>query len=341
MNEIKYITDFHGERKKGIGSSDIPILAGLLKKWDQTPVTLFYSKKEDIQQEENAQMEWGNNLEPIILSKFISNKGEIDEAKQLIVSATNEKPQEHSKWQILTEARHPEYNFALAHADLLNRNDEYIVEAKSTSSFAAKRRDNPDFGYMEDDLTENGIPASVYLQVQWQMFVYGVKQSYVSVLVDTSDYREYGVILPNKKVQEACLALAARFWECLLKDIPPSPQTFKDVSLVFPKSNKTTKVVGEDDLLKVKVMKDQKKSLEYQKKKIDAKINDIKTAVSLLIGENEILSSPEGETLATLTSVESERVMGLKDIKSKNPKAFEYLKKHELTKISKSRRLTV
>jgi len=44
MNKYSKIKDFHASRATGVGSSDIPILAGLSKRYGSTTLTLWQEK---------------------------------------------------------------------------------------------------------------------------------------------------------------------------------------------------------------------------------------------------------------------------------------------------------
>lgn len=324
MHKTKQITDFHAERAKGVGASDIPILAGLMEKYDSTALTLWMEKTgRSPRWEGNEKTDFGHRLEPIILQKYIDNH--------------NLK----SKPRLLTECRHPDYNFALAHADMIYKKDYkyHIVEAKSTGYHSGYRKsDDPDSGYDKEDFSENGVPASVFLQVQWQMFVYGIDNAFVAALIDTNDFREYGPIKFNVSIIDKCLALARRFWDHIENDTPPKPKTFNDVNLIFPEKDDTSKIIDGDDLLMVNGLKEQYSLLKKREKKTGIEKDEIKNAIALIMQKNKYLNDPEGNKLASLSSWQRESV-SLKDIKE-HKKIFKLIEKENLIKKSVSSRLT-
>ena len=80
-------------------------------------------------------------------------------------------------------------------------------------------------------------------------------------------------------------------------------------------------------------MKDEKKRLEAINKKNDTKIDEIKTAVGAIIGEDEILGDPEGHTIGKLL-----RMNGIKTISAskenikKFPDIYKSLEENNLIK---------
>lgn len=329
MNNYKKITDFHGERQRGVGSSDIPVLAGLTIKYGSTPLKLWQVKTGRAEPwAGNERTWWGHQLEGLILARWVRDHYSQDLAHHYLLAKLRGEDCDFLKSN--TECRHPQYQWALAHADLMvdpvDNTDPCIVEAKSAGFFSALRRDDdPDSGYSREDRSENGIPAAVYLQVQWQMFVYGVDRAYVCALIDTGDYREYGPIHANKKVQEQCLALAERFWRCVEEDIPPEPKTWEDVQILFPEQRDTTAIVSGEREAEVRQMLYEYHRAKEAIKQYSKKVDDIKNALGLLLGENSILSAPDGEILAKSYGKSRENIQ-LSKIKKEAPELYEQLK---------------
>ena len=83
-------------------------------------------------------------------------------------------------FKVNTECRHPEHRYAIAHADLVydpgDGGEAYIQEAKTSGAHASRRGRDADYGYGSEDDGAEGIPAAVYLQVQWQLLVYGARK---------------------------------------------------------------------------------------------------------------------------------------------------------------------
>lgn len=310
MNRYTKIRDFHDERDKGVGSSDIPALAGLYRNYGSTTLRLWEEKTGSAPRwNGNQRTAWGKKLEGMVLREFIANRYGEDAADDFLTA--KRRGRSLGPFKTETEARHPERPYCLAHADLLvdqgapyiDINGEpvepYIVEAKTAGMMSGKRREGVIFaGYDPDDLTAQGIPDAVFLQVQWQLYVYGVDTAYVAVLIDTADYREYGPIKADPRVQEKCLALAKRFWRLVETDTAPAPETWDDVQRLFPHQTDTTAMIGGDDEARVREMITEDKRLAATIKGLEERRDDIKNAVGILLGGNSVLASAEGQILA-------------------------------------------
>lgn len=334
MNRYTKIKDFHGERAKGIGSSDIPILAGLTKQWGSTPFTLWEQKTGRAPLwEGNQRTEWGHRLEGEVLHKFVESHFSKDTADDYL--SYKRRGKSFDSFKTDTECRSPERPYCLAHADLVVEGETpYIVEAKTAGMMSGKRREGRIFsGYDPEDLTAQGIPDAVFLQVQWQMYVYGIDLAYVAVLIDTADYREYGPIKADYRVQEKCLALAERFWELVKTDTPPAPETWGDVTKMFPDQKDTTAMISGDDEQKVREMIDRDKKLSQRAKDIKEERDDIENAIGILLGKNQFLSSAGGDILAK-ASEQSRESIALSKIKKDAPEIEAKLR--ELGLVSKS-----
>lgn len=353
MNPYHRITDFSGSRRKGIGSSDIPTLAGfnkgykhkyLVKKTGQieefegTPYTLYLEKKGLIEQcESSDRAEWGHRLEPVVIAKWIETVYGPEAA--LAYYSARIRDRSIGVFKSLTECRMPERRYVIAHADLvidtpepmqvynLEGHAEYvpacIVEAKTTGYYAGKRREGEAFlGYDPDDLSHQGIPDPVFLQAQWQMLAYGVGVAYVPVLIDTGDYREYGPILADPRTQEKCLALAERLWWCVEHDKPPKPETWSDVAKMWPVPEPKTAMLGGDDELRAREYVAEYWRLGAVIKRDEARRDDLKSALGIYLGENQILSTAEGMKLASSWTQSNPASVDLKGLKEKDAELY-------------------
>lgn len=306
MNRYTRIKDFHGSRAKGVGSSDIPTLVGLNKRYDQTPLTLWREKTGRAPGfDGNERTEWGNYLEPLILRKFVSDRWGAEVGQDFYRNATRAEPVSTGELKVKTECFHPRYPFALAHADLVVDGPAagatpFIVEAKSTGFMAGKRREGQTSfdGYAEDDDSQHGIPDKVFLQTQWQEFVYDIPEAFVAVLIDTAQYKLYGPIVADAKTQEKCLALAERFWWHVEHDKEPQPTTWDDVVSLSPVLSDTTASIGGDAELEVRAMINEGEKLKARAAEIEERLEDIKDALGILGGNNRILTNVAGDVLA-------------------------------------------
>lgn len=326
MHEIIPLKDLHKSRSTGVGSSDIPTLALLNKRYGQTPYTLWEEKtgrREPFRG--NRRTYWGTMLEGLVLREYISEHG-LGNPTGFYLAYLARKHRARRNVVIYAEFRHPEYPFALSHPDLVVlENEGRIQEAKTAGFFSARRDSDPDYGYSEEDTSQNGIPASVFLQVQWQMFTAGIPVGGVSLLADTANYREYGPIVQDFRTQEKCLALAERFWWHVQHDTPPKPETWEDVVSMFPAVRETTAMVGGEHETEAREMAAEYKTLGAQIKKLEDRREDIKSAFGVWMGANKLLTTAEGEKLATQGEVSSE-YFDLKKLRAEKPETYEALK---------------
>ncbi len=342
MHNYRKIRDFHGSRQSGIGSSDLPVLAGYTKRFGSTPYTLWLEKTgRERGFQGNNRTWWGTQLEGLILKEWISRR--TDNATALAAYKAWLRGRNYGPFAFNTECRHPEYPFAVAHADMLvlepfadGDPENRIVEAKSSGFFAAKRGDDPNYGYAREDHSADGIPAAVYLQEQWQLFVYDVPAADTAVLVDTADYREYGPAGYDKRTIEHALALAERFWWHVEHDEPPKPETWDDIQKMFPETEETTAVVAGEDELTVRGMLERDGKLQAREKALKEERGDIKNAIGLYIGENKLLTDASGQVLAKSGDRERESV-SLSDIKKHAPDLEKQLRDKNLIKRSQWR----
>lgn len=338
MFEFHYIKNeksFHARRLQGIGASDIPVLAGYTKKYTVeingkkypfTPYVLGLIKTGRISQPpDNDPMWFGRKIEPIVIERFMMRHGL--QEKDVIRK---------------TEFRHPEYSYAMSHPDLIVYpgffGDDFYNQEIKTGQVWANRKDDPDYGYSKDDFTANGIPASVYCQVQWQEFTTGINISGVSPLINTSDYREYGPIIFNKKNIEKLLARADEFWWYVRNwdKAHPTPETWGDVQLIYPQINQLSATVAGETEAKVMEMKARGTALRAKAKKIENELADLQGAVGIYLGENKILTGADGGKLAS-QSVFNRRDLSLKDLEKENPWLYKRVKKY--IKTSEVRRI--
>lgn len=292
MHKISRIKDFHADRLRGVGSSDMVTLVGLNARFGQTPLTLWREKTGRAKGfEGNERTEWGNYLEPLILKKYVTDRYGPELGQEFYRNLTRSEPVNTGQLKIKTECWHPKAPFAMAHADLVDlTGTPVIVEAKSTGFYAGKRREGGKTfeGYDEDDTSQAGIPDKVFVQVQWQLFCYGITEALVAVLIDTSRYRTYGPIIADPRRQEEMLALAERFWWHVEHDKEPQPTTWDDVVSLSPTLEDASKaLVGGDVELQALAMIDEGHKLKARREEIEERLEDIKMALGLLAGDVE------------------------------------------------------
>lgn len=215
-----------------------------------------------------------------------------------------------------TEAIGSENKRHVAHADLLdlNRKVPMITQAKNTGMIAANtRKRNPFKGYSADDLSQNGVPMSVYLQEQFEMYCYGLPYAEVAVEIGGNDWRLYGPIEYRKKDVEKLVVLADRMLWHVDKDKPPTPQSWPDVLSMFPDLEKNTKstVSGQDEL-DTKKMISQIAKIDEKRRLLDKAKLDRIMGISLFACEPDLsimhnyLTSSDGTELASFSEIKGQ-----------------------------------
>lgn len=321
--------DFLDNRRSGLGASDMAILAGFGKRYTRevegvpcpvTPHVLWLEKTGNVDNwTDTPATYWGSIHEAAIIRHFESLYGVVGIQK--------------------TEFHHPDLPWAYSHPDLLYADSGKwkIQEIKTGGYFAAKRRVDSNYGYDPEDLSENGIPASVYIQVQWQLFTSGLKEAWVSALIDTSDYREYGPIRKSPKVVKLLVEAGIRFWWHVKKNKPLQPEHWRDVQLLFPDIKKNALVVSGEHERRIEDIKERSRKNREKIKKLKAVIDEDKTAIALYLGDNQVITSGTGDKLAGQSTFKKES-LSLKDLKKEDPRAYEMIKKY--IRVTDIRRIT-
>jgi predicted phage-related endonuclease len=340
----------------------MPTLFGLTAKYGTTPYTLWREKTGKTKPwGGNEKTDWGTKLEPLILARYIEGihgKEEYEDFLEILIKFKASEilipyvlkgetvgPTQaceflkYEKYMVRTAATNDDYPFLSAHADLWIPEWNRIQEAKSSSFFGSLRHNDPDGGYSRDNLTSNGVPLSVYIQVQHQMLCYGAKTAGVSALLDTSTYLEYGPWKNDEKLQAKIIEIADRFQWHVVNDKPPEPTTWEDYEDLFPNVTPTACVfpleypINED--LTIQDMLETYINIDSEIKKKESKLKDLKKAIGILMGENQTLQTPDGEILATMVKAEKSTVKGVKELEKTCPEILEKLR--QLNMISESK----
>lgn len=214
--------EWHDQRAKGIGGSDVGVLCGL-SKWE-SPYTWVAKRLGKIPSEiePSEAMEWGTRLEEPILDAFIEKN------PQLTVH------RDAGSWQ------HVDRPWQLANPDALYQDaagNWGIVEVKTAR--------------YEDDWDEknNIIPPTYRAQVLWYLQTFGFQHAYVVVLFSGSKFRTFEVTM-NDFEADTNLAIAMDFKNYLdQQELPPfsAPfnSTYETVRAQHPDIEDTEVELGE------------------------------------------------------------------------------------------------
>ena len=301
MNPYTFYSDqVRNTKEIIIGSSDLPVIIKLPdSKIKKTTLELCEEKRGECEQfTGNDATEWGHDLEPLLISKFIEKNVNRKTAHQFKVDYILHEDYRYpgykppTLYHPFTECKHPKFPWAVAHADCIYTGDKpYNIEAKTGGYFARVKREGVE-GFDLEDHSANGVPGDILLQVQWQMLIYNVFFTYVLLLVDDNKFHVYKVPA-IQKWWPLMIEKASRFYNCCITGERPQPENFNDVKKLFPEVfDRATYITGDRAII-AEEMKEEKKSLQAKIKKYNARIDDINDAAGLLMGDNKFLMNGE------------------------------------------------
>jgi hypothetical protein len=350
-------SEFHDQRSGTIGSSDIPVLAGLYVKAGKTPLSLWEEKTGRAEGfSGNEATWWGHQHEINIAYRWIydvygpeaADRFRIAKIRGDGVVSLDYEGGDVARVYNNTHFVHPDYLWATAHPDVLVIDEigGHIQEIKSTGFFPSIRSEDHVRGYDRHDKGLGGVPLAVYLQVQWQLFCAGITPDEgtagVSVLANTSEYATYGPGTADPRTQEKILALAERFIWHVKNDTPPKPMTWDDVCKIWPVSEDTALTIPLEEILEARDggsvltladMLSEREKIDKRSKEDKARLDEIKNAIGILMGENRVMQTPDGQTIATRADQSRESV-SVSDLKKHDPELVERLSNEGVIKSS-------
>lgn len=262
MNAIER-EQFLAERRTGIGSSDVPKLAGVSSYGG--PAAVYAEKVLDEHSEQSDAMLRGVELEPYLRIGYELAQGRVAEPGTL--------------------RRHPGKPWAIAHLDA-EVDGGPIVEIKTAT---------------DPEPWRNGVRVDYMMQVQWQLFVSQCEKAEVAVSIAHEntfrllrDMIGFGVdderiassilahtdfrIIPVARDEEMIAALVATaepFWlENVVKRVPPTPTTTIDARRLWPVHAPAKRVEASEELygliLSLPELKAKQKALADERERIEA-----------------------------------------------------------------------
>lgn len=289
MNKIEFLK----QRQKGIGGSDIGAILGI-SKW-KTPLDIYNDKKNEIQEQtENEYQYWGIALENVVMDRF-----ERDNNIKLI--------------------RHPDikasddYDWAIANIDAITNDNKKILEVKTAGAYAKN-----EWG---DELTDD-VPLNYLAQVQWYLFVYKLKEAYLSALIGGNQYKQYNITRDDELIGMMVDKAKDFYNNHILKNIPPEPVNAQEVLKLYPQSVSNELLASDEYVSKIKELKE----LKAQGKDIDKKIDELEFEIKNYLKENDTLISIDGKVLCTWKT-QSRTSVDTKALKEKAPEIWEQYKK--------------
>lgn len=178
-------------RTKGIGGSDVPVIAGL------NPYKSIYELWQEktgqagLKEAENDFIHFGSVLEPVVKREFMERTGLKVRAKNVLMQSS-------------------EYPFMLADVDgIVNEGGRAcIFEAKTAIEY--KR-----------PVWEKGVPPGYLMQVQHYMAVTGTEKAYVAALVGGNGFYCHAVCRDDGMIKQI-IEMEKAFWEnCVVGGAEP------------------------------------------------------------------------------------------------------------------------
>lgn len=197
LNISQRSKEWHDLRRKKIGASDIPIIAGT-SPWS-TVYQLIESKLSKKDKIISSAMQTGIDNEEMIL-ELVQEKLKIGLIPAVYV--------------------HDSYEFAMASLDGISTREDLIVEIKSPQAKS------------HESYKQEGIPLHYAQQMQWQMFVTGVKNSVFASWYDGDLYLKELCF-----DEEQCLDLIKKGQEFYTEILAPLGDIIDTVETKFAKNN--------------------------------------------------------------------------------------------------------
>lgn len=180
-------------RTKGIGGSDVSIIAGINHFKSAHQLWLEKTGQIEPEQTDSEFTHFGTLLEPIVRKEFTARTGIKVRQKNMLLQSS-------------------EYPFMFADLDgVINDNGEKaIFEAKTASAY-------------KKEVWEEGVPAEYMLQIQHYMAVTGANKTYIAALVGGNHFYHYEVTRDDVMISKI-IAMEKYFWETyVIGGVEPIP----------------------------------------------------------------------------------------------------------------------
>ena len=266
-------------RKTGIGGSDAAAIMGLSKFTSPLDVYLEKTGKAPPEDDKPA-LERGRDLEDVVAEKVVKRTG-----MQLT----------HNP--ILIE--HPDHPFMIGHVDRFipaktrwspeNPVDPAILEIKTAA-------------FRTDEWGEPGtsdVPVYYATQVVHYMALAGVNHAYLAVMFVLAWDLQIFHFERDLAIEKGLMDAESYFWhENVKKDIPPSPQTLRDLKRLYPVSQGGSVEAEEETIQQIARLREVKEQL----KALDAEEEELGLQIKIAFADKGELVGPDGATLATYNS---------------------------------------
>lgn len=305
-------------RLKGLTGSVIGAVVGL-NSW-QTPYDLWlqYTMRKGLNYEENAAMEWGHRLEPVIAAKYAEATG--------------------SRLLEVPLCQSAEYPFLMGSLDRAVV-DKYgqpvkVLEIK-TASFNYDSGDTDDNGFAlkswgsGNKYDDNGelikqdsqVPQQYLMQVMCYMIVTGLRQADIAVLMNTNTFKIFTIDF-DEEIAQAMIMAADQFWcNNVLGDVAPVRKEVDVKAMVV--TDKESSIEANDEVVAAVT---ELKSMQLDIKKLESREQELRDCILGFIGDNAKLTHA-GKCLATYGMCKGRETFDTKTFQSEHPDQYQlYLK---------------
>lgn len=241
------MTQFHEERRKGIGGSDAAAIMGLDPY--RSPLEVYLEKIGDLPpKEESEAMHWGTVLEPIIADEYSRREGK-------------------KVRRVNRQLVHKEHDFLRVHVDRLIVADERgpgILECKNTNQ------------YMTDEW-KDGPPHRAYIQVLHGMLVTGYTWGAVAGLIGGNQFKSYEITRDEATLQFLSVFEREWWYNHVVKGRPPEGRIRTDVlNRMYSSSNGKQIALAGDEIGAALLWRD---AFVKQKKEIESRIEECESTI--------------------------------------------------------------
>ena len=217
-----------------------------------------------------------------------------------------------------TRYKHPEHSWLVAHIDRMSRQDDLLLECKTTTSRSSRFWGADGLVITNSESAAGVIPLQHYWQVQQYLLLTRLNKAYLAVaILDDRDIRMYK-IWSSIDDQARLVDEAKTFWSHVTEATPPPNLSTKDFDLMYPESeSESAALCGEHDLRLIEEyqkIKAQEHDLVEQRKLVEAEIKR-------MIGECEELRC--GDQKVATWKNQTRESLDLKSLKIAKPELFE------------------
>jgi len=270
------------ERKNYLGGTDLAAICGLSSY--RTALDVYLDKtSDDIAEETNAAMRWGNLLEEAVSKAYSEDTGYAVEIEPNTIY-------------------HPKYQFLAANIDRWVGDKEYVLECKTAGFTRGK-----EWG----DVGTDAVPESYLVQVAYYAAICDVPKVDIAVLIGGQDFRIY-TYERDKELEEKLIKIACNFWHNHIeKRTPPRCVNTRDTFHLFPQSN-YHEIVAEDNILEK--WKELKEAREEEVRIADT-IEKLKTNIQEFMRDYDVLKDNNGNVIATWKNTAPKSLVNVNKLK--------------------------